>query len=327
MLRFIIRRLLQGVIILFGISVVVFILINHIPGNPYLAMFPLDIPQEQIELMLYEVGYYDPVIVKYLKWIIRAFTGDFGYSLFYHRKVMDVIASRMGNTILLTLSSLSVSVLVGVSLGIFTAKRYRKLADHTVSAFTFLFLAFPSFFLGMILIKVFGADLRLLPISGKVTVQADYKGIAYVLDVARHMVMPSLLLGILYSATFLRYTRSNVLGILNADYIRSARARGLTEGQVLSRHILKNILIPIITVLSLELPELLSGALLTETVFLWPGVGRLSYEAVSHRDYPLVMGILLIMAAITLVTNIVADILYALIDQRITLGTEHVVHP
>jgi peptide/nickel transport system permease protein len=322
MLRYIAGRLLQALIILFGVSVIVFFLINKIPGNPYTSMIPLDIPQDQIETMLRQVGYYDALPLKYLKWISRVARGDFGYSIFYRDKVTDVIASRMGNTFLLAVSSIMVSIVIGVFPGMLSAKKRNSLSDRTVSMFTFLLLSFPSFFLGMLMIKIFSVDLKLFPISGKTSIRAGYQGFSYALDVLWHMVLPTLILGLTYAASMLRYIRSHVFEILNADYIRSARAHGITEGKIFFRHILKNTLIPIVTVLSLQIPDILSGALLAETVFVWPGLGRLSYEAVGHRDYPLVMGILLVMGFITLASNLLADILYALIDQRITLGTE-----
>jgi peptide/nickel transport system permease protein len=308
---------------MFGVSIIVFFLVNRIPGNPYASMFPPDIPSDQVEAKLWELGYYDPLPLKYVKWVSRIAVGDFGYSIFYRDKVSSIVFNRMRNTLLLTVSSLAVSMIVGISAGIYTGRRRRGLADNSVSVLTFLLLSIPSFFFGMLMIKVLGADLRLLPISGMVSVSANYQGLDHVLDVFRHMIMPSFILGLLYSAAMLRYTRSSVIAIVNADFIRSARAHGLSEGVILFRHLLKNILIPIVTVLSLQIPDMLSGALLIETVFVWPGVGRLSFEAVQHRDYPLIMGILLVMALITLVSNLIADLAYALIDQRITLGAEY----
>jgi peptide/nickel transport system permease protein len=308
---------------MFGVSIIVFFLVNLIPGNPYISMFSPDIPSDQVEAKLREVGYYDPLALKYVKWISRLAVGDFGYSIFYRDKVSSIIFNRMLNTLLLTVSSLAISIAAGVSAGIYTGRRRHGLADNSVSVLTFLLLSIPSFFFGMLMIKVLGADLRLLPISGMVTVSANYQGLDHVLDVIRHMIMPSFVLGLLYSATMLRYTRSSVIAIINADFIRSARAHGLSEGVILFKHLLKNILTPIVTVLSLQIPDMLSGALLIETVFVWPGVGRLSFEAVQHRDYPLIMGILLVMALITLTSNLIADVAYALIDQRITLGREH----
>jgi peptide/nickel transport system permease protein len=305
---------------------IVFALVNLIPGNPYLSMFSPEIPGDQIEAKLREVGYYDSLPLKYLKWLGRIIRGDAGYSIFYREPVMEVIFSRMGNTALLSAAALLVSTALGISLGLFSALRRGALPDLCISAGVFIILSIPTFFFAMILIKVFAADLRWLPVSGMRTVHRDYRGFALVLDVARHLILPALILGMYNGAAMLRYTRGSVTGVLRSLYIRAARARGLPERVVIYRHTLKNAMIPIVTILSLQIPALLSGALITETVFLWPGVGRLSFEAVSNRDYPLVMGILLVMAAITLVSNCIADICYALIDRRVTLedtgGTE-----
>jgi peptide/nickel transport system permease protein len=282
-------------------------------------MFPPETPTEQIEAMLREMGYYDPLPVKYFKWAGRAVRGDFGYSIFYKDPVMKIIASRLGNTVLLSLAAIILSTILGISLGIFTARRRNGVTDNIASVLAFILLSMPVFFLGMLMIKIFAVNLRLLPISGMVTVHRNYQGFERTLDILRHMILPALILGLYYAVTMFRYTRSSVFDVLRADYIRAARAHGIPERVVMYRHTLKNAMIPIVTVLSLQIPSLLSGALITETVFLWPGVGRLIYEAVNHRDYPLVMGILLIMACITLVSNLLADLAYAAIDQRVTL--------
>lgn len=316
--KYILRRCFQTFIILLGVTILVFILVNLIPGNPYYSMFSPETPTEQIEAILRELGYYDPLPVKYIKWAGRAIRGDFGYSIFYKEPVMKIIASRLGNTALLSLTAIILSTIFGISVGIFTARRRNGSVDTAASVVAFVLLSMPVFFLGMLMIKIFSVNLRLFPISGMVTVHRNYQGFEKTMDILRHMILPSFILGLYYAVTMFRYTRSSVFDVLRADYIRAARAHGIPERVVMYRHTLKNAMIPIITVLSLQIPSLLSGALITETVFLWPGVGRLSYEAVNHRDYPLVMGILLIMACITLVSNLLADLAYAAIDQRIT---------
>jgi peptide/nickel transport system permease protein len=283
-------------------------------------MFSSEIPSEQIEAKLREVGYYDSLPVKYAKWIGRLARGDAGYSIFYREPVMTVIGSRMGNTALLSIAAIVFSVAVGVTLGLFSARRRGKTADVVIGVSVFIVLSIPTFFFAMLLIKFFAADLRLLPVSGMTTVYRNYTGLSHVLDVAAHMILPAFILGMYNAVTLLRYTRGSVIDVLKSLYIRAARARGLPERVIVYRHTLKNALIPVVTVLSLQIPSLLSGALITETVFLWPGIGRLSYEAVNNRDYPLVMGILLVMAAITLAANFIADVCYALIDKRVALG-------
>lgn len=320
--RYIGQRFVHSLVILFGVSVIVFCLINKIPGNPYLSMFTPDIPTEQIEAMLRETGYYDPLPLKYVKWLGRVLRGDFGYSIFYREKVTGVIASRMGNTLLLAVSALAVSTAAGISAGFFAAKRRRGVSDTVVLAGTFVILSLPSFFFAMLLIRFLGADLRLLPVSGMIDVAAAYRGFARQLDIARHLLMPAFVLGLGNAVMMLRYTRSSVIDVLHTGYIRAARAHGLSDTVIMRKHVLKNALLPIVTVLSLQIPGLLSGALLTETVFVWPGIGRLSFEAVQHRDYPLIMGILLVMALITLASNFLADVSYAAIDPRIKLEPE-----
>ncbi|GMO44983.1 MAG: ABC transporter permease [Treponemataceae bacterium] len=319
MVRYFCRRTAQSLIILLGVSVIVFALVNLIPGNPYLSMFSPDIPTDQIEAKLRDVGYYDSLPVKYVKWLGRIARGDAGYSIFYREPVMRVIGSRMGNTALLSVAAIFISTTLGIGLGIFSARKRGAFADVGISVTVFIVLSIPTFFFALILIKIFGANLRWLPVSGMHTVYKNYRGLDMAIDVARHMILPAAILGMYNAAAMLRYTRGSVISVLRSLYISAARARGIPERVVVYRHTLKNAMIPIITVLSLQIPSLLSGALITETVFLWPGIGRLSFEAVSNRDYPLVMGILLVMAVITLVSNFAADMCYALIDRRVTI--------
>ncbi len=316
--KYIGKRLLQAVIILLGVSVIVFALVNFIPGNPYSGMYSPDIPTEEIEAKLDELGANDPIPIQYVKWLGRALTGDLGYSIWYKEPVISVILGRLGNTALLACSSILVSTLLGITVGIYSARHRKGLVDNVSTVMAFTALSIPSFFFGMILIKIFGVDLQILPISGMVTVgKESITGAARALDIARHMVLPTVVLGLMNAATMLRYTRSSMVDIQGMDFIRTARAKGLPERKVIYKHALKNALSQIITVLSLQIPGLLSGSLLTETVFLWPGVGRLNFEAVNHRDYPLIMGIVLILASFTLIANLIADISYAAIDPRV----------
>lgn len=316
--KYIGKRLMQAVIILFGVSIIVFALVNFMPGDPYSGMYSPDIPPEQIEAKLEELGAYDPIPLQYIKWLGRALAGNLGYSIWYKEPVLDVILSRLGNTALLACAAILVSTIIGISVGIYSARHKNGLVDNVSSVLAFAALSIPSFFFGMILIKIFGVDLELLPISGMSTVTTQpVSAFEYAIDVLRHMILPTTVLGLMNAATMLRYTRSSMVDIQGMDYIRTARAKGMPERKVIYKHALKNALSQIITVLSLQIPGLLSGSLLTETVFLWPGVGRLNYEAVNHRDYPLIMGIVLILASFTLIANLLADISYAVIDPRV----------
>lgn len=318
MAKYIGKRLLQAVVILFGVSIIVFALVNFMPGDPYSGMYSPDIPPEQIEAKLQELGAYDPLPLQYIKWLGRTLRGDLGYSIWYKAPVITIIMGRLGNTALLACAAILVSTLLGITVGIYSARHKKGIVDNVSSVLAFAALSIPSFFFGMILIKIFGVDLKVLPISGMVTVSnKSITGMAYVVDVLRHLILPTVVLGLMNSATMLRYTRSSMLDIQDMDYIRTARAKGMPERIVIYKHALKNALSQIITVLSLQIPGLLSGSLLTETVFLWPGVGRLNFEAVNHRDYPLIMGIVLVLASFTLIANLIADVCYAAIDPRV----------
>jgi peptide/nickel transport system permease protein len=315
--NYIIRRLFQTVIILFGVSIVIFSLIHLQPGNPYSSMMDPSISQEVVEQMLTKLGYYDPLPVQYFKWISRAIQGDFGFSIQYKQPVIDVIASKLGNTFLLSFCALTMTVLIAIPAGVFSATKQYSFFDYFVTFVAFIGISIPAFFFGLLLIKWFAVDLKALPISGMITVGKNYTGMARVIDIAKHLVLPTVVLGLLETATLMRYTRSSMLEVKNQDYIRTARAKGVSERRVNFVHALRNALIPVITILSMQIPFLFSGALLTETIFVWPGIGRLNYEAVLSRDYPLIMGILMMLAIIILLSNFLADILYAFVDPRI----------
>lgn len=317
MYKNIIKKLFVSLVVLFGISIIVFIFVHSQPGNPYLEMINPKVPAEQTEKMLRELGYYDTMSVKYMKWIGRAIRGDLGYSIQYREPVIDVIGGRMGNTILLSLVSLIISIAIAIPLGIISAMKKGKGVDYVITIFSFIGISIPSFFFGMLLLKIFAFDLQLLPVSGMTTVGEDYKGIDAVLDIVKHMVMPCIVLALMNTSSLLRYTRSAMLENIGKDFIKTARAKGLTKNRAMIKHGFRNSLIPIVTIICMEIPTIFSGALITETIFVWPGIGRLNYDAVLNRDYPLIMGILMIMAIIILLSNILADLLYGIVDPRI----------
>lgn len=317
MYKNIIKKLFVSLVVLFGISIIVFIFVHSQPGNPYLEMINPKVPAEQTEKMLRELGYYDTMSVKYMKWIGRAIRGDLGYSIQYREPVIDVIGGRMGNTILLSLVSLIISITIAIPLGIISAMKKGKGIDYVITIFSFIGISIPSFFFGMLLLKIFAFDLQLLPVSGMTTVGEDYKGIGAVIDIVKHMVMPCIVLALMNTSSLLRYTRSAMIENIGKDFIKTARAKGLTKNRAMIKHGFRNSLIPIVTIICMEIPTIFSGALITETIFVWPGIGRLNYDAVLNRDYPLIMGILMIMAIIILLSNILADLLYGIVDPRI----------
>jgi len=317
MLKYAVKRMINTIPILLGISIIVFILINCQPGNPYSNMVDPSVTEEVKEQMLRQIGYYDPMPIKYFKWITRAISGDLGYSIAYKEPVIDVIKSRIGNTVLLGGASLFLSVLIAIPIGMISSVKRYSIFDYATTVLAFIGLSIPAFFFGMLLIKVFAVDLKILPVSGMVTIGKNYIGINHIIDVFNHMILPTIVLALINTAAFMRYTRSSMISIISQDYIRTAKAKGVSSFGIILKHAFKNALIPIITIISLELPALFSGALLTETIFVWPGIGRLNYEAVTNRDYSLIMGLVMIFAIVTLLSNLIADIMYAVVDPRV----------
>ncbi len=304
-------------IVLVGISVLIFCLIHMQPGNPYSSMMSPHLDPEMVRNRLRELGYYDPMYIKYIKWITRAIKMDWGYSIKYSEPVMAVVSRRFLNTLILMIGPLVFSLVFGCTFGIICAVKKNTRMDDLISLVSFVGISIPSFFFSLLLIKKFSYDLGIFPSSGMYDVRSSGEGLAYMGDLIRHLVLPSLVLTLLQATAFVRYTRSSMIEVLDKEYILAAMAKGLTRRQAIIRHGFKNALIPIVTVFFLQLPGLFSGAIMTETVFVWPGIGRLGYEAVMNRDYPLVMGILMITSVFILLSNILADILYVVIDKRV----------
>ncbi len=319
MRRYVIKRILTSLVVLFGISIVIFALINMQPGNPYSHMMSPSTPPEVVRAKLEQIGYYDPIYKKYFKWISRALRFDLGYSIKYADPVTTVIGYRLKNTLILMSFSLLLSSVLGITLGVIAAYRKNSYVDDLITVISFIGVSIPSFFFSLLLIKKFSYDMNLLPSSGMYDVRNSYVGFARVADIVRHLILPSIVLTLLQATSFIRYTRSSMIEIVNKEYIKCAMAKGMSFKEAVVKHGLKNALISIITVFCLQIPALFSGALMTETVFVWPGIGRLGYEAVQNRDYPLIMGILMITAVLILLSNLLADILYAVVDKRVEL--------
>lgn len=317
MKQFIIRRLLIMIPVFIGISMIIFGLIHSTPGDPYITMLDPNITETDREAMLNSIGYYDPLPVKYIKWIGRAIKGDLGYSIRYKEPVADVISRRIGNTLLLSVTALVLSVLIAVPLGIVSATKQYSVFDYVATILALIGLSIPAFFFALGLIKVLAFDLGIFPISGIETTGANYTGMKRVLDVLHHMALPIIVLTFVQTASLMRYTRSSMLEVIQQDYIRTAKAKGLSERVVIYKHALRNAMISIVTLISLSLGGLLSGAVLTETVFVWPGMGTLVYQAILNRDYPLVMAGTMLLALCVLFANLLADIMYAVVDPRI----------
>lgn len=246
--------------------------------------------------------------------------GDFGYSYYFNQPVLGLILQRLPATLYLAAASLVVAVLIGTVLGVISARRPNGLLSHGVTVLSLAGHAAPIFWTGLLLLLLFGSVWPILPVNGMTDVVNPKTGLAYAADVAKHLVLPSITLGLVFVAQYSRLARVNMIDVLSADYIRTARAKGLPERVVLVKHALRNTLIPIVTVIGLQFGNLFAGAVLVETVYSWPGMGRLVFDSILRRDYPTLMGVLFFSAVMVIAANILTDLVYRLIDPRIRAG-------
>src|SRR6266498_108951 len=320
MQRYLLRRLLISVPILLGVSIFSFVFIHLAPGDPVEALIDpvmrADLGPEWVAQRRAELGLNQPLPVRYAIWLGQLAEGNMGFSLISRQPVGAQIQERLGPTLLLMGTSLLVAIVIGIPLGVLSAIRRYSILDYVATIGGFVAISTPSFFLGLGLIYVLSVNLHLLPTSGMFTLGTD----ASLPDLLAHLVLPVTVLGLGQTPQILRYTRSSVLDVLRQEYVTTARSKGLSDGVVLVRHTLRNALIPLITVLGLSLPNLLGGAVITEQIFQWPGMGWLAVRAVNGRDYPLLMGVILVTATMVLLSNLLADILYAYADPRIRYG-------
>lgn len=316
MLSFLARRTLLALPALLGVALVVFLLMRAVPGDVVTSLVGLEgniTPDRRAELQRM-FGLDLPVHVQFVQWLSAALQGDLGSSLRTGRSVSLDLALRFPVTLQLTFLSLCVALLIAVPAGVAAALRRGRMVDYAVSVFALLGLSLPSFFLGILLILLFSLRLGWLPPAGYVPFAEAP------LDNLRHMVLPSISLGLVLAAATARIVRSTMLEVLNRDFIRTARAKGLAEPRVLYRHALRNALIPVVTVVGLQFGTLLGGAVIIEQVFSLPGVGRFALEGINLRDYPVVQGAVLLISAAFIVVNLLVDVLYSLIDPRIRYG-------
>jgi peptide/nickel transport system permease protein len=316
MTRYILQRLLIALPVLFGITVIDFILINLAPGDPITAMVDptAAISYGDEEALRESLGLNQPLVVRYFIWLREVASGNMGYSYVRNRPVAQRIAERLPATLLLTGTALAISVGVGIPLGILSAVKQYSFLDYFLTLFAFAGISVPEFFLALGGIYLFALRLDLLPPFGMVSLQSD---LPQAVDIAYHLIMPAMILGFSSMASLMRFARTSMLEVLKQEYIMTARAKGLAEIRVLRRHALRNALIPLITILSLRLPGLFGGSVIIETVFSWPGIGQLAIQSITDRDYPQIMGLLLITGILVLAANLLADILYAFADPRI----------
>ena len=312
MSRFVLGRLIQACGVLFVVSVITFVLIHAAPGGPAILLQP-DLTREQMRELRAEMGLEDPIPVQYARWLGNVFHGQLGRSLSQGLPVTTLIADRLPATLILSGAALLLTLVLGIPLGVLSAVKRNGLLDYLVTGLAFLGMSVPVFWFGIILIIIFSVELGLLPSAGMYTLGEPFS----VADRLRYLIMPTAVLAIANLAQITRYTSSSMLGTLTEDYVRTARAKGLAERAVLLRHALRAALVPIVTVVGLLLPRLVAGAAITEAIFAWPGMGRLAVDAAVQRDYPLIMGITLMISAIVVLSNLVVDVIYGWIDPRI----------
>lgn len=330
MVKYIVKRLLLAILILFGVSVIIYLLIRLMPTNyveqSFAPLMQQGFTEEDLQRMLALYGLDDNsflgILKGYWNWLWKFFHGDLGLSFVYNLPVGTVITERMGVSFAIAFVSLIIELLIAIPLGIKCAcNQYGKL-DYTVTVLCMIGISFPSFFLGNMLVKWFASDLKLFdPMGGLQTLGITYSNwFQMVGDILWHLVLPILVMVIIDMGALMRYTRTNTLEVLNADYIRTARAKGLSEGKVIYKHAFRNTLIPLITTLSFTLPTLFGGAMITETVFNIDGIGNTAYKALQLGDINFVMGYNMFLAMLTVLGTMLADIMYAVVDPRVKLG-------
>lgn len=321
MAQYVVRRLIQMIPVLLAISILSFLIMHLSPGDPT-AMYadptkPISGSVEAHQRLRRQLGLDQPLYVQYGKWLINTLSGNWGYSFTNRQPVLDNIMARLPNTALLAGVAMTVAFLVSIPIGVLSALKQYSGFDYVVTTVAFFGISVPSFWFALVLMQVFAHQLGWLPVVGMHSVREQYTGWAAVIDVTKHLLMPATILSLHSVANWTRYVRSSLLEVVGEEYIRTARAKGLKERTVILRHALRNSLIPMITLLGLSLSSVVGGAFITETVFGWPGMGRLGVNAILARDYPLIMGVTMMSSVLVMLGNLLADIAYAWADPRI----------
>ena len=316
--RFVLRRLIQMVPLVIGITIVTFALANLVPGSPIsdLQLNPNIRPQD-MERIRHSLGLDQPLYIRYFQWFSHVARGDLGISLVTYRPVSQTILEKLPNTLLLTGAALFLSLLFSIPVGVYAATRRNSWFDHVTTVGAVGGVAMPIFWLGLMMIILFSVKFRdwglpALPSGGVHTL-----GKSGVLDSLEHLLMPAFVLAFVQTASWTRYIRSQMIEVLRMDYVRTAQSKGLRDVSVIFGHTLRNAVLPLVTLLALDIPNLFSGAVVTEQIFTWNGIGRLIYDSATKRDYTVVMGTVLLVAILTVVANLLADIAYGILDPRI----------
>lgn len=321
MLRFIVRRLLQATFMLFFLSIGFFLLVHAVPGGPDAAIGAANpnITLEQRQNLRARYHLDDPLPVQYTSWLTNALRGDFGNSITYGRPVMSEIGDRLPVTLKLFLTAISFSLIVAIVLGVLAAVKQYSITDYAITVLSYAGISMPVFWFALILQVIFGTQLHWLPVYGMQTLGLpdDTSQFDYFVDTVRHLILPSIVLSLLYIASWSRFLRSSMLDVIKQDYIRTAKAKGLSSRTVFFRHALRNALIPLVTIVALNFGGIVGGAVITEQVFAIAGMGSLFFTALLGPDYPILLAYLVLGSTSVILFNIVADVLYAVIDPRI----------
>ncbi|PTM42130.1 ABC transporter permease [Bosea sp. 124] len=313
MSSFLLQRLMQALLLLLIVSMIGFAILHLAPGGP-MSQFAAggDMTQADLDRIAEQLGLNRPLPVQYAEWLWRMLSGDWGNSYRDQQPVLHIIAGHLGPTLELMLTSTLLAMLLGAWIGIIGAVNRYSLFDGIATIGTMIALSIPTFWFGLVVIYVFSVGLGWLPSGNRFTI-----GDGSFLNRLHHLIGPCIVLALVSTAVWSRYMRSSMLDVINQDFVRTARAKGVPERRILMTHVLRNALLPMITITGLHVPSLLSGALVTETVFTWPGMGRLFLDSISYRDYPVVMGILMFTAVMVLLGSLLADLLYGVADPRI----------
>ena len=319
MLRALTSRLLQGLALVLAVVVLNFVLVHAAPGDPVetIAGASGGMSPELMAQLRTQYGLDKPLPVQLGIYLGKVVQGDLGFSYYFNLPVTALIGERVPATLLLVVSAVLLAFVVGTALGVLSSRKPNGVLSQFITVLSLVGFAAPIFWVGIMLVLLFASVWPILPVAGMRAIDSSGGGLADVLDVAHHLVLPTFTLSLVYLAQYSRLARSSMLDVLGSDFIRTARAKGLAESVVLYKHALRNALLPVVTVLGLQFGNVLAGAILVETVFNWPGLGRLAFESVLRRDYPTILGVLLFSSAVVVVMNQITDLCYRLIDPRI----------
>ncbi|KZE38354.1 peptide ABC transporter permease [Bhargavaea cecembensis] len=321
MLKYTLRRVLGMIPMLFLVSVVVFFLAKAMPGDSLSGEIdPTNTNPEYQEEMREKLGYNDPVYMQYYRWVTDFMSGDFGKSTRYKMPVADLIGEKLPNTIFLALTSLLITYVLAFAMGMYSGRKPYTLGDNLIAGFNYAGIAIPSFVAGVFAVYFFAFKLNWFPFAGSVDIEIDKGTIDYWISRIHHVMLPAFVLGMFSTASYTQFLRNDLIENSRKDFVRTALAKGTPMGKIYNVHILRNSIIPLVTFLGFDIAALVGGAIITEKIFTYPGIGLLFLDSVNNRDYPTVMAITMMLSAMVLIGNLIADILYGIVDPRIRLG-------